>query len=115
MYLTAYNFPLSLRQVIFIPFYSRYRTRLRYEQRSRSSIRTAYECCTGYRQQGNECPIGKSYYFRNYQQKEWNIFMSNYILLNQNIESVANKIWKMGKKKKEGTTLSNFVTYYVKV
>ena len=41
--------------------------------------------------------------------------MSNDILLNQNIESVANKIWKMGKKKKEGTTLSNFVTYYVKV
>ena len=41
--------------------------------------------------------------------------MSNYILLNQNIESVANKIWKKGKKKKEDTTLSNFVTCYVKV
>ena len=39
--------------------YTRYVLRVTYEHRTRRRNRVIFECCDGYRRQGNECPIGK--------------------------------------------------------
>ena len=48
--------------------YFRYVTRSRYETRTRRGRRTIHECCTGYRQEGDECPLGLAEYLRKIEQ-----------------------------------------------
>lgn len=48
--------------------YFRYVRRSRYETRTRRKRRTIYECCTGYRQEGDQCPLGLADYLRKIEQ-----------------------------------------------
>ena len=58
---------------------SRYITRLKYETRTRRKSKTIYQCCTGYKQKGNECPIGVTDFSGSYlgtcQTSMMNLFM----------------------------------------
>ena len=40
--------------------YLRYVSRTKLEQKTRRKYTTIYECCSGYRQEGHECPIGEA-------------------------------------------------------
>ena len=48
--------------ILLIFCYLRYVSRTRLEQRTRRKYITIYECCSGYRQEGSECPIGEANY-----------------------------------------------------
>ena len=48
--------------------YFRYVTRQRNETRTRRARRTIYQCCTGYMQEDDECPLGMVYIFRKIKQ-----------------------------------------------